>query len=85
MPLVYVHFELSEVSDDDLINELDSRALCLSEYDRQKLLDAIKYVDADKWKLFLAAKDKFSVYELEEMFHDNTKPKAGKNQIAIEF
>lgn len=85
MASIHVDIDLSDINTWELVEELSQRALCLSDTDKQELLDAIKYRDAEKWKWFLSIKDKYSLLELQEKFNENSSVVISKEQLAIQF
>jgi hypothetical protein len=85
MPSVYVDIDLDEIESHELIDELESRSLCLSDSEKDQLLDIISYADSEKWKLFLAIKNKYSLYELQQMFDEKGSVPVSKEQLPIPF
>lgn len=74
MAYLSVDIDLGELSDNDLISELETRGL--NREDKIRLLELVTDVpdysnDAAKIKLFLEIKNKFSLLELEAMFGEN--------------
>lgn len=85
MASVYIDIDLNDVNTWELIEEIETRSLCLSDSQKQQILDAIAYDDAEKWKLFLSVKNKYSLLELQEVFNTSEPACSSKAQLPIEF
>jgi len=85
MASVYIDIDLNDIRTYELIEELDTRSLCLSNSDKADLLDIIKEVDSEKWKWFLAIKDKYSLFELQEIINTGEPVRPSKEQLPIPF
>lgn len=85
MASVYIDIDLNDVNTWELIEEIENRALCFSDSQKEKLLDAVAYEDAEKWKLFLAIKNKYSLLELQEKFNTHEPACSSKAQLPIQF
>jgi hypothetical protein len=85
MASVYIDIDLNDVNSWELIEEIENRALCLSDSQKERVLDAISYDDAEKWKLFLAVKNKYSLLELQELFNTSEPVCSSKAQLPIAF
>lgn len=83
MASIYLDIDLNDIKTYELVEELSNRALILTDSEKQELLDAVSYADSEKWKFFLAVKDKFSLYELQEKFNCNEISPISKNQLSI--
>lgn len=85
MAYITVDVELSEIDTRYLLEELENR--CLDDNEKRGLLDSIKsnYWESDngKWELFLKIKDKYSLFELQEMFKDKRPIEVSKNQLSL--
>lgn len=68
MASVWVDINLSELSEGDLIRELEDRYL--DEDEQLQILEIVKNSDSKKLQLFLQIMDKFSVLELEDLFKE---------------
>jgi hypothetical protein len=85
MASVFLDVDLDDFRTHELIDELDSRSLCLSDSEKDQLLDIISYADSEKWKLFLAIKNKYSLFELQQMFDEKGNVPVSKEQLPIPF
>jgi hypothetical protein len=85
MASLYLDIDLNDINTHELIEEVSNRALILTDSNKQDLLEAIAYADAEKWKWFLAVKDKFSLHELQEKFNCNEVTVISKDQLTIPF
>jgi hypothetical protein len=83
MASIRVDIDLNEIDTYELIDELDSRATCLDESEKQQLLDIVKYHDSEKWKWFLSIKDKYSLFELQELAKADDPAVASENQLKL--
>lgn len=82
MASVWTEIDLDEISTSDLLDELENRYL--GEREQASLVELLNDSDKQKFDLFLKIKNRFSVYELEEMFSDNhTNTPPSKNQLAL--
>lgn len=85
MASIYVYVDLNDINTWELIEEIENRALCLSDSQKEKVLDAIAYDDAEKWKLFIAVKNKYSLLELQALFNTSEPACSSKAQLPIDF
>jgi hypothetical protein len=81
---MYVDVDLDEISTSDLIEELETRPLRL---DQQKELAALlRDDDKIQFDLFLQVKDRYSIYELEQLFGEKPQVIAvSKEQLRLEI
>jgi hypothetical protein len=85
MAYVNVDIDMDEFDSYELIEELENRSLCLTDSDKQKLLDIISYADSDKWKWFLSIKDKYSLMELESKIDEAERISVSKEQLSLQL
>lgn len=85
MASIYLDIDLNDIKTYELVEEISNRALVLTDSEKQELLDAVSYADAEKWKWFLSIKDKFSLHELQEKFNCNEVTNISKEQLPIPF
>lgn len=78
---IWVDLDLDDVDTDDLIDELENRYL--DEGERKLLLEMVKNND-DKINLFMKIKDRYSIFELEQMFAEQSESiPIPKNQLKL--
>lgn len=68
--MAYIDIDLDRVDADDLIEALSNHYLNNNE--QQQLLELVKAEASTKMQFFLKIMDKFSLFELEEMFKEKT-------------
>lgn len=82
MASIWTEIDLDEISTSDLLDELENRYL--GEREQASLVELLNDSDKQKFDLFLKIKNRFSAYELEEMFSENhTNMSPSKNQLAL--
>jgi hypothetical protein len=78
---IWVSVDLDDMDTDDLMDELEKRYL--DERDKNILMSIIEDNDP-KIKLFMQVREKYSIFELEEMFGDKTPQlKIPENQLKL--
>lgn len=83
MASIHIDIDLNDIKTWELIDELDNRSLCLSDSQKQQLIDIVKYQDSAKWKWFLSIKDKYSMFELQELAKADVPAIASENQLKL--
>jgi hypothetical protein len=77
---IWVSVDLDDMDTDDLLDELENRYL--GEREKNILMSILEDND-QKVKLFMAAKDRFTIYELENLLQEKCDTAIPKNHPTL--